>query len=84
MATNIQSDEKQRPANQDHSTQQSYHLELKDRQRLPRQEKAKGVHYHQTSIIWNVKGYSLRRWSKKDEKHDQKKGNKHNSINNWI
>ena len=28
---------------------------------LPRQEKANGVHYHQTSNIWNVKGSSLRR-----------------------
>ena len=32
---------------------------------LPRQGNAKGTHHHQTSIIWNVKGSSLRKRSKK-------------------
>ena len=33
---------------------------------LPRQEKAKGVHHHQTSITRNVKGSSLRRKGRKN------------------
>ena len=45
----IFSDEKQGPTTK--STQQSYHLELKDRQELPRKEKAKEVHHHQTITI---------------------------------
>ena len=32
---------------------------------LPRQEKVKGVHHHQTSITWNVKGSSSKRRKKK-------------------
>ena len=31
---------------------------------LPKQNKAKGVHYHQTSIARNVKGIALRRRKK--------------------
>ena len=42
--------------NQDYCTQQSYHLESKADKVLPRQEKAKGVYHHQTSIIRNAKG----------------------------
>ena len=47
---------KSRTYSQDFSTQQSYHLESKADKVLPRQEKAKGVYHHQTSIIRNAKG----------------------------
>ena len=36
----------------------------------PRKEKAKGVHHHQTNIVLNVKGSSLRtkKWKNMDNK----------------
>ena len=45
----IQSDEKQGSTTK--ITQQSSHVETKDRQRASQTRKAKGVHHHQTSII---------------------------------
>ena len=52
---------KARTYNKDYSTQQSYHLELNENKDLPRQEKAKVINHHQTSIVRNLKGTILRK-----------------------
>ena len=46
----------------------SFRIEGQIKKELSRQEKAKGVHYHQTSITRNVKGSFLYR-RKKTEEH---------------
>ena len=60
---------KSRDLEQDCSTQHGYHLESKERQKFPTQEKAKAVHHHQTNIMKNVKGTSLQR-KKKEQKYE--------------
>lgn len=51
---------KTRAYNQDYSTKQNYHLELKAKEPL-RQEKAKGINHHKNSITRNDNQSSLRR-----------------------
>ena len=52
---------KSKDLHQGYFTQQGYHLKWKEIKSYPRQEKAKGVCYHQTSTTTNVKGLTLRR-----------------------
>ena len=65
--------------NKDYSTQQSYHLELKESKGLPRQEKARGIHYHQSSIAWYVRVFfkkeeeEEREGKEKEEEEEKRK-----------
>ena len=61
MARNIQSDEKQGPTTKITLTSQAIIQIQRTDKGFPRQEKAEGVHHHQTSITRNIKGSSLRR-----------------------
>ena len=66
LARNIQSDEKQVPIAKIILPSKTIIENWRGEKEFPRQEKAKGVHHHQTSVTKrNVKGTSLRRRKKK-------------------
>ena len=61
MAQNIQSGKKPGPTTKITLLSKAVIQNRSTYKELLRQEKAKGIHHHQTSIKWNVKGSSLRR-----------------------
>ena len=66
LARNTQSDEKKECTTRlPYTAKLSFRVEGQTYKVLPRPEKAKGVHQHQTTITWNVEGSSLRRRKKK-------------------
>ena len=70
MTRNNQSDEKQGPKTEITLCSKAIVQNGRADKELPRQEKSKGVHHHQTIIIRNVKGTYLRR-KKERKKYEQ-------------
>ena len=60
MAQCFQSDEKQGPIAKFTLPEKAIIYNQRTDKELPRQEKAKEVHHHQTSIIRNVKGFTIK------------------------
>ena len=74
MAKNIPSNENQRPANKTTLPSKALNKKKKKKKRpnkeIPRQNKAKRIHLHQTSSAGDAKGNALRKGRKRERQRN--------------
>ena len=70
MARNIPSNENEKPATKATLPSKALHQDGRPNKDLPRQNKSKRIHLHQTSSARDVKGTALRKGRKKESQRN--------------
>ena len=88
MATNIPSDENQRPATKTTLSSTALNQNRRPHQEFPRQKKSKRIHLHQTSSARDAKGTALRKGRKRERARERERekntGTKKTAMSKYL